>query len=400
MHFNPKTAFTLTKDSAKAWGEDKASRLAAALSYYTIFSIAPLLVLAIAVAGLVFGRDAASNQLFGEIRGLVGDQGAQAIQTMVQSVNQKGGSILATIVGIVTLLIGASGAFGQLQDALNTIWQVQPKPGLGIKGFLRTRFLSFSMVLVIGFLLLVTLVISAVLSALGHYLEGILPIPPALMQLLNFAISFGVTALLFTLIYKVLPDVTVRWRDVWIGGFVTAFLFSIGRYLIGLYLGRGSVSSAYGAAGSLVLILIWIYYSAQILFFGAEFTKVFANRYGSHIQPSPYAEPISEQSRRVQGLPKPASVNPVKANPATVMRMTPDPAAENPALRRAQPQLLVLLGGAIGFFAFRQLSRPGARAALAESLRPGEKRVRISDLVSIASSAAWVINRWRRRGTL
>jgi len=320
MHFNPKTAFALAKDTAKSWSEDKASRLAAALSYYTIFSIAPLLVLAIAVAGLVFGRDAASNQLFGEIRGLVGDQGAQAIQAMVQSMNQKGGGILATIIGIATLLIGASGAFGQLQDALNTIWQVQPKPGLGIKGFLRTRFLSFSMVLVIGFLLLVTLVISAVLSALGQYLEGILPIPPAVMQLLNFAISFGVTALLFTLIYKVLPDVTVRWRDVWIGGFVTAFLFSIGRYLIGLYLGRGSVSSAYGAAGSLVLILIWIYYSAQILFFGAEFTKVFAKRYGSPIQPSPYAVPISEQSRREQGLPKPASVNPVLVGPVPPAR--------------------------------------------------------------------------------
>lgn len=400
MHFNPKTAFELTKDSAKAWSEDKASRLAAALSYYTIFSIAPLLVLAIAVAGLVFGRDAASNQLFGEIRGLVGDQGAQAIQTMVQSVNQKGGSILATLVGIATLLLGASGAFGQLQDALNTIWQVQPKPGLGIKGFLRTRFLSFSMVLVIGFLLLVTLVISAVLSALGHYLEGILPIPPAVMQLLNFTISFGVTALLFTLIYKVLPDVTVRWRDVWIGGVVTAFLFSVGRYLIGLYLGRGSVSSAYGAAGSLVLILLWIYYSAQILFFGAEFTKVFANRYGSHIQPSPYAEPLSETARREQGMAKPASVNPVKAHAAPVEAHAPAPPAPAPAFRSAQPQALVLLGGVLGFFAFRQLSRPGARAALAESLRPGEKRVRLSDLVSIASSAAWVINRWRRRGHL
>jgi membrane protein len=394
---NPKTAFALTKDSAKAWSEDKASRLAAALSYYTIFSIAPLLVLAIAVAGLVFGREAASNQLFGEIRGLVGDQGAQAIQTMVQSVNQKGGSLVATIVGIVTLLLGASGAFGQLQDALNTIWQVQPKPGLGIWGFLRARFLSFSMVLVIGFMLLVTLVVSAGLSALGHYLEGILPVPAAVMQLLNFAISFGVTTLLFTLIYKVLPDVTVRWRDVWIGGLVTALLFSIGRYLIGLYLGRGSVSSAYGAAGSLVIILLWIYYSAQILFFGAEFTKVFANRFGSHIKPSPYAEPVSEDARREQGLPKPSSQDPVKGRRGDVRPGSPPrPGFAHAAARPAERPMLVLLGGVMGYFAFRGLRHPGTRAALAESLRPGEKRVRLADLLSIASSAAWLINRWRK----
>jgi membrane protein len=401
MQLNLKTALSLTKDSAKAWSEDKASRLAAALSYYTIFSIAPLLVLAISVAGLVFGQEAASNQLFGEIRGLVGDQGAQAIQTMVQSVNQKGGSIIATVVGILTLLLGASGAFGQLQDALNTIWQVQPKPGQGIMGFLRSRFLSFSMVLVIGFMLLVTLVVSAALAAVSHYLEGILPIPSPVLQTINFAISFGVTALLFTLIYKVLPDVTVRWRDVWIGGMVTALLFSIGRYLIGLYLGRGSVSSAYGAAGSLVIILLWIYYSAQILFFGAEFTKVFANRFGSHIKPSPHAVPVSEDARREQGMPNPSSENPVKEHRPRVEVHRPEVHRPGFALKgspRSERPLLVLLGGALGFLAFRGLARPGARAALAESLRPGEKRVRLSDLVSIASSAAWLIQRWRKRG--
>jgi hypothetical protein len=295
-----------------------------------------------------------------------------------------------------------------LQDALNTIWQVQPKPGQGVMGFLRTRFLSFSMVLVIGFMLLVTLVISAALAAVSHYLEGLLPIPGAVLQLINFAISFGVTSLLFTLIYKVLPDVTVRWRDVWIGGMVTAFLFSIGRYLIGLYLGRGSVSSAYGAAGSLVIILLWIYYSAQILFFGAEFTKVFANRFGARIKPSPHAEPISEESRRDQGMPKPSSENPVKGRGRAPD--APEAAAARPRVEvhrpgfalkgspRAERPLLVLLGGTLGFLAFRGLSRPGARAALSQSFRPGEKRVRLSDLVSIASSAAWLIQRWRKRG--
>lgn len=406
MLLNPKTVFRLTLDSAKSWSEDKASRLAAALSYYTIFSIAPLLVLAIAVAGLVFGREAASNQLFGEIRGLVGDQGAQAIQAMVKSVNQKGESVIATVVGIVTLLVGASGAFGQLQDALNTIWQVQPKPGQGIMGFLRTRFLSFSMVLVIGFMLLVTLVVSAVLAGVSQYLDGILPIPGPVLQLVNFAISFGVTALLFTLIYKVLPDVTVGWRDVWVGGMITALLFSIGRYLIGLYLGRGSVSSAYGAAGSLVIILLWIYYSAQILFFGAEFTKVYANRFGSHIKPSPHAVPVSEASRLEQGMETPSAVNPVpgraprteeKGKRSEVDRNRDGKVGGRGGGKLGDMPALALLGGTLGFLAFRGLSRPGARAALADSLRPGDKRVRLSDLAALASGAAWLLQRWRKR---
>jgi membrane protein len=402
MALNPKTLLSLTKDSAKSWSEDKASRLAAALSYYTIFSIAPLLVLAIAVAGLVFGKEAASHQLFGQIRGLVGDQGAQAIQTMVQNASQKGGSIIATVVGLLTLLLGASGAFGQLQDALDTIWQVQPKPGQGLMGILRTRLLSFSMVLVIGFLLLVSLVVSAALSALGGYLEGILPVPAFVMQLINFAISFGVTALLFTLIYKVLPDVTVRWRDVWVGGMVTAFLFSVGRYLIGLYLGRGSVSSAYGAAGSLVVLLLWIYYSAQILFFGAEFTKVYANRFGARIMPSPHAEPVTEAARQHQGMAKPSSQDPVKGvgrpAPKPLPPAGPMPA---PAIARARwwpaQKPWLVLSGVMGFLALRSLRKPGPRAALAEAVRPGAKRVRIKDVLSLASGAYWIVSRLRKR---
>jgi membrane protein len=310
---NAKTIFAMLKQSAAAWSDDKASRLAAALSYYPIFSIAPLLIIAIAVVGLVFGQEAASNQVFQQIRGLVGDEGAKAIQTMVQSAHKSDGGIWATVIGVGTILLGASGAFGQLQDALNTIWQVKPKSGQGIKGFVRIRVISFSLVLVIGFMLLVTLVLSALMAGLGSYLEGILPIPSVALQALNFFISFSVTALLFTLIYKVLPDVTVKWKDVWIGGVVTALLFSLGRFLIGLYLGKGSVGSAYGAAGSLVIILLWIYYSSQILFFGAEFTKVFANTLGSHIKPSPHAEPVSEGARLNQGMEAKSTGSPVKA---------------------------------------------------------------------------------------
>lgn len=280
----------LFQETFSEWSKDKASRLAAALSYYTIFSVAPLLVIAIAVAGLVFGRKAATDQIVYEIRGLVGDQGAQVIQTILQNASKTTSGILATVVGIATLLLGASGAFGQLQDSLNTIWEVKPKAGRGVKGVLRDRFLSFSMVLVIGFLLMVSLLLSALLSGLGKFLSDLLPMSSMVMQAINFGISFGVTTVLFALIFKVLPDAYVRWRDVWVGAAVTALLFSLGRFLIGLYLGRASVSSAYGAAGSLVVVLLWVYYSAQILFLGAEFTQVYAKKFGKAIVPKPNAE--------------------------------------------------------------------------------------------------------------
>jgi membrane protein len=282
----------LVKETFAEWSRDKASRLAAALSYYTIFSVAPLLIIAIAVAGLVFGREAATRQLAAEVEGLLGPQGAEVIQGLLQNASKTGAGIVATAVGVGTLLLGASGAFAQLQDALNTIWEVKPKAGRGVRGMLRDRFLSFSLVLAIGFLLLVSLVLSAALAAVGKYLAGILPVSSALMQGLNFALSFAVTTFLFALIFKVLPDVRIRWRDVWIGAAVTALLFSVGRFLIGLYLGRSSVSSAYGAAGSLVVLLVWIYYSAQILLLGAEFTQVYASKFGNGMTPKPNAERV------------------------------------------------------------------------------------------------------------
>src|SRR5690606_24858157 len=237
----------LVKETFSEWSKDKASRLAAALSYYTIFSVAPLLIIAIAVAGLVFGREAASQQMAEEIHGLVGAEAAKAILTVLENASKPASGIVAMILGFATLLLGASGAFAQLQDSLNTIWEVKPKEGRGIKGMLRDRFLSFSMVLVIGFLLLVSLAISAVLSGIGKFLADLLPMPGVVMQALNFGISFAVTSLLFALIFKVLPDAEIRWRDVWVGAAVTALLFSVGRFLIGLYLGRSSVGSPYGA---------------------------------------------------------------------------------------------------------------------------------------------------------
>jgi membrane protein len=293
-------AWTLFRDTFRNWNEDKASRLAAALSYYTIFSIAPLLILVIAIAGWVFDKEVVSNQLFDQIRELVGEAGASTVQTMVQSAEKSGDTFFAAAIGLSALLLGASGAFIQLQDALNTIWGVQPKHGHGVWVFIHKRLLSFSMVLVIGFILLVSLVLSTVLAAMSGFLNRLLPFSDVLLQMINFAISFGVTALLFTMIFKVLPDVLVKWKDVWIGGVATSLLFSLGRYGISLYLGRGSVSSAYGAAGSFVILLVWIYYSSQILLFGAEFTKVYANRQGAPIQPSPHAEAAPETSQTVR----------------------------------------------------------------------------------------------------
>lgn len=281
------SGWQLLQATFKAWHDDKVPLWAAALAYYTAFSLAPLLVIAIAIAGAFFGADAARGEVVGQIRGLVGQQGAEAIQAMLQNTQQPGsGGIVATVVGIGALLLGASGVFGQLQDAMNAIWGVAPKPGRGIRFMLQNRFLSFAMVLVIGFLLLVSLVLSAGLAAFGSLLGQLFPTLVILSQVINFMISFAVMTVLFALIYKVMPDVKIPWRFLWTGAIATALLFNMGKFLIGLYLGSGSVSSTYSAAASLGIILLWVYYSAQILLLGAEFTKVYAQRYGAHrIQP-------------------------------------------------------------------------------------------------------------------
>jgi membrane protein len=210
--------------------------------------------------------------------------------------------VISTVLGAIVLLVGASGVFGELQDSLNTIWEVTPKPGRGIWGFLRDRFFSFTMVLGVGFLLLVSLVVSAGLAAAGKVLSGALPGGEALWSGINFVVSFGIITTLFAFIYKVVPDVTVRWSDVWVGAAVTALLFTLGKIGIGLYLGKSTVASAYGAAASVVVITVWVYYSAQILFLGAEFTQVYARTFGSRIEPSKNAIPITQEARAQQGL--------------------------------------------------------------------------------------------------
>ena len=281
---NLKGLWMLVKDTFVQWSDDNPFQSAAALAYYTLFSMAPLLLIAIAVAGLVFGREASQNQIIGVIEDLVGVQSARAIQAIIESAGQRPDSgFFASAIGMIFLLLGAGGVVGQLQDSLNTIWRVVPKTGRGIMGFLQDRLVSYSMVLSVGFLLLVSLVISAVLTAVSGIVGGFLPIDAATAYTLDLVVSFAFITLLFAVIYKFVPDVRIAWRDVWIGAATTSLLFSVGKFLIGFYLGHSTVTSIYGAAGSLVTLLLWVYYSSLMFFFGAELTQVYATRYGSKV---------------------------------------------------------------------------------------------------------------------
>jgi membrane protein len=263
-------------------------RMGAALAYYSVFSMAPLLLIAIGIAGLVFGEQAARGEMLEQIRDTVGDQAAAAIEGILARAGRGGGSGWATVVGLAVLFFGASGVFVELQDALNTIWKVMPRPGRTAWEMVRERLLSFSIILGTGFLLLVSLVLSAALEALGGVLKPVTALPggAGIWQALNFALSFGVITLLFAMIYKILPDAEIAWRDVWVGAVSTALLFTAGKYLIGLYLGHSTLTSAFGAAGSVILVLSWVYYSSLILLFGAEFTRVHARHNGSPLRPS------------------------------------------------------------------------------------------------------------------
>lgn len=297
-----KAIFSLFKQTFDEWNEDRAPRLAAALSYYTIFSIAPFLIVVIAIAGLVATPDAVRGSLDEQIQGLVGREGADMIQELIQNTSKPQENIIASIIGLVTLLLGAGGVFGQLQDALNTVWGVKPRPGKSIIETIKDRFLSFTMVLGVGFMLLVSLLLSSFLSSVHTFFLGLLPGAEFILQIVNFVISFGVITLLFALMYKILPDVEIQWRDVIVGAAVTSLLFVIGKTALGLYLGNSGVLSTYGAAGSLIIILLWIFYSAQILLFGAEFTQVYAQKYGSRIKPAADAVPITAEARAQEGL--------------------------------------------------------------------------------------------------
>lgn len=286
------------------WIEDSPFQLAAALSYYALFSMAPLLVISISVAGFFFGGEAAQNQVVDTIRETVGQESAQAIQAMIQNASEKPKTgMISTVMGAVALLFGAGGVVGQLQTSLNTIWGVAPKPGLGVWGFVRQRFVSFAMVLGVGFLLLVSLVVSALLAGITELLNGFFNGAAFIAHALDVFVSFAFITLLFAIIFKFLPDARIQWRNVWIGAALTSLLFTVGKFLIGLYIGTSGVTSAYGAAGSLITVLLWVYYSSLIFFLGAEFTQVYATRFGSGVLPAENAQSIAAETAARQSPP-------------------------------------------------------------------------------------------------
>jgi membrane protein len=294
-------AWNLIKGTVNDFLRDKALRLSAALAYYAVFSLGPLLIIVISVACLVFEKEAVQGQVQQQLQTYLGPKAAEAVEQMIAG-QKKGTSIVATVIGIATLLFAATSLFGQLQDAMNTIWEVKPKPGRGIKGFIRDRFLSFAMVLGIAFLLLISMVIAALLEAATGSIGKKFVLTEPIAHALNLVVSFGVVTLLFAMIFKLLPDATVKWRDVWIGAATTAFLFTVGKYLLGFYLGREATTSAYGAAGSFVIVLLWVYYSSVILFLGAEFTQVYATARGTRIVPSKNAMPATASERANEGM--------------------------------------------------------------------------------------------------
>ena len=336
MAFEWRSVPGMLKEAFQDWKDDNAPRLGAALAYYAVFSLTPLLLIAIAIAGLAFGEEAARGQVVSEIQGLLGKDGAELVETAVQNAAKPSQGIWATVLGLAGLLFGASGAFNELKAALNIIWEVEPKKGGGLKGLVKDRLLSFAMVLVIGFLLLVSLVLSAALSAVGNGLGRFVPPQLPVLQVINVVVSLSVVTLLFAMLFKYVPDTEVQWRDVWAGAFMTSVLFTLGKLGIGMYLGSRNVGSAYGAAGSLVILLVWVYYAAQILFFGAELTQVYASRHGSR---------IGEAGQREVARPAPAAAK--RAKPEAVPA---EPAAANavsapaPLRARLAPGLLVSLG--------------------------------------------------------
>ena len=277
-------AWKMIKDTVLSFIEDSALSRGAAIAFYTVTSIAPVLLIVVAIAGLVFGREAAQNAISGQLAGLMGQQTADVLQAAIASAAGKSSSILASMVGIATLVLTASGVFGEMQSTLNAIWKTEPR-ATTVSRLIQARAVSLGLVAALGFLLIVSLAVSAGLTAFGNYLDSIMPIGRFILPVLNFVVSFALLAVLFAAIYKVLPDRPLEWRDVIFGAVVTAILFTIGKSLIGLYLGSSAIASSYGAAGGLIVLLLWVYYSVMIFLLGAEFTKTYANRHGSHPLP-------------------------------------------------------------------------------------------------------------------
>jgi membrane protein len=287
-------SFSLLKQTVSEWLEDQVPQLGAALAYYTVFSLAPLVLLLLAIVGFIFHNDPAGawRKMTEQMSYFLDKSAVDVVANIAQTAAQPNKGMTATIIGILLALFGASGVFGQLQNALNTIWGVKAKPGAGIVGFIRSRFLSFAMVAGVCFLLLVSLVFESLLKGFSHYVQAMFPGGIVIALVVYSIFDLAVVVLLFALIFKYLPDVKIQWRDVWIGALMTAIFFAIGKWALGLYLGSGAAASAYGAASSLITLLLWIYYSSQILLFGAEFTQVYAARAGRALVPAKYAVPV------------------------------------------------------------------------------------------------------------
>jgi membrane protein len=296
----------LVKRTFTEWNRHEAPRLGAALAFYTVLSLAPLVIVVLAIVSLALGESSAQAQLTGQVEQMVGADGADAVKGILERGDRPGAGLFASILGTLTLLFGASGVFGELRASLNTLWDLPAPKSSGIFNMIRERLLSFGMVLAIGFLLLVALIVSALFAAMGKFLGGLLPLPEAVMQAGTFVLSLAGITGLFGLILRYVPDTRMAWRAVWVGAFTTAVLFTMGKFLIGLYLGKATIASSYGAAGSLVVLIVWVYYSAQIFFFGAQFTQVYAERgAGRRTRSSPVAEAPLPVASHAEPSPQP-----------------------------------------------------------------------------------------------
>jgi membrane protein len=340
------SALRILKDTFDGFLDDRALKLSASLSYYTVFSLAPLLLLMISLAGIFFGRDAIQGQIFGEINGIIGNEAAAQIQEIIKNMELSGKTTMAVIIGGITLIIGATSVFVDIQDSINIIWKVKAKPKRGWLKILKDRLLSSSLIVGLGFLLIVSLMVNGVLLALSEWLKGYFPdVTIIVFEFLNIVISFTVIMTLFGVIFKVLPDAKIAWKDVRAGAFFTACLFMIGRFLIGIYINYTSAGSAYGAAGSLIVILVWVYYTAAILYFGAEFTRVYAEYMGARIEPADYAVYVEqfEKERDVAVLPdtaKPDAEVVVKPeeNPKPKQKTKTTPKSKSKSVAKSKPK--------------------------------------------------------------
>jgi len=353
----------VVKQTFKEFGEDKVPRLGAALAYYTIFSVGPVLLIAVAMAGLLFGQEAARGQVSGELGKVFGSEMSKSLEAMIEAAAKPKTGRVATIVGVITLMFGASGVFGQLKDALNTIWNVETKKAGGVMGFIKGRFLSMAMVLGIGFLLLITLLVDTAIAAMGPYLSRLLG-GETLLQGIQLALSFVVSVVLFAAIFRILPDLKIAWRDVWLGSLITSVLFVLGKWGLGVYLGKAAIGSAYGAAGSLVILLVWVYWSAQIMLLGAEFTQVYARELGT-LKGDESKKEARAQAERPEDRPRAATTAtgaPVPARPSVRAPRYGKPKSGGGLLK-------VAIGGAIGVVLGGILAGVTALGILLKALR-------------------------------